>query len=657
MKKMFTRFFCLLLSVLLLANAEAQNPTIYASVASGSWASAATWETFTNSGNNTPGAQGSGTPAAGAPSGTHFVYIRSGHTITMGGANRSCFGMLVENGAKLWANEAADRRVQLVNGGTGFTYPQSGTLTNNGEIGGDNDGIYFEPGTNCQNVTINGSGSTIVRMLRVPGGLGSASGVLNITIDKNITFTRTNNYALSLIYNPQPTNDFTLTIAAGRTVTLNNASGYFSNNGLGSGSGFGKYTYNINGTLDLSASTQTENFLTAFSLEGGEVNLNVGSTGVIKTGAAFNSSPVAPGVANLTIANGGVVDATLATVMNFNQNAFQVTGTGAVIRSVPGGSGNPRTTFPLGIGGSYNPLSISSKSGPTEVYTVGLTNVPVVPPPAQTLPRAWGIAEGTPGGNADTLRFGWTLADVGGSGFVSDGSQTVYVAGWNGSQWITTPALVTGAGTLADPYVARVVVEPFASTAYILTNTNTTPVAFVNVRGTKVAAGIQLDFGNAIESEVKHYTIEKSNDGRNFTTLVVLQPKSNNGLLNSYSFVDNNPYKGNNFYRVRSEEVYGAVKYSPVVSINTSRAGANVNVYPNPVKGNNVSIQLENLEKAVYNIDIFNNLGQKVFTRQLRHDGNNSTIVADLPVAAKAGVYSVHVTSTLTRYVKSIIVE
>ncbi|MBL0358188.1 MAG: hypothetical protein IPP72_15560 [Chitinophagaceae bacterium] len=190
MKRMLTYYFALFFGLAFLAgSANAQNPTIYASVASGSYNVNTTWETFTNTGNNTPGAQGTGTAAASAPSGTHFVYIRSGHTITMNAGNRTCYGMMIEPGAKLWANEAAARRLQLVNGGTGFTYPQTGTITNNGTMGGMGDGLYFEAGANCQNVTITGTGSTIVQRLRVPGGLGSAGGgVINITIDLDITF-------------------------------------------------------------------------------------------------------------------------------------------------------------------------------------------------------------------------------------------------------------------------------------------------------------------------------------------------------------------------------------------------------------------------------------------------------------------------------------
>jgi Secretion system C-terminal sorting domain len=397
---------------------------------------------------------------------------------------------------------------------------------------------------------------------------------------------------------------------------------------------------------------QTMATLTAISPFLGTVNLNI--NGTLITGAAFNSSPTAPGVANINVANGAIVDATRATIMRFGAgSAFQMNGTGALKRTVPGTPG-VRREFPVGIGGSYNPLTISSESGSDEVYTVGLTNVPVVPPPAKTLPRAWGIAETTPGGNIDTLWFSWTTADEGVSGFVS--TDAVYVGGWNGSTWVMIPATKSGSGTLADPYVARVV-GAFVSTAYILTNSSTTPVSLVNMRAAKQGTGIQVEFGNATELNVREYIIEKSADGRNFVTLTTLLPKTNNGGLNSYAYTDVNPYRGNNAYRIKAIEKSGNVEFSTVISLNLDRTGTNVNVYPNPVKGNSISIQLENLDKAVYTVVLYNGVGQKVFTKQMNHDGNTTTLVTTLPLSVKTGIYRLQVSSNSKQYVRNIIVE
>lgn len=654
MKKMVTRFFFAAIAVMLVGlSAQAQFPTIYASLASGNYNVAGTWETFTNNGNNTPGAQGTGTPAATTPSGTHFVYIRSGHTISLNGANRSCHGLFVEAGAKIWANEAAARRLQIVNGGTGFTYPQTDVITNNGTIGGIGDGLFFEPGSNCQNVTFTGTGSTIVQRLRVPGGIASmAGGVVNITIDQDITFTIANNYAASLVYNPQASDNYTLTLNTGKTITIADPGGYFNNNSIGSGGGWGNYTYNINGTLDLSASVQTTNFLSAISPEGGVVTVNV--AGTIKTGAAFNSSPVVPGVGNININDGKIVDATLATVMNFNGNSFIMGGGTAGVKRTVANDGT-RARFPVGTAsGSNTHVIVSNTTGPAEVLTVSLKNTFTNPAPANTLPREWNLVETTPGGNNDTLRFEWTTADEA-NGFSSGGS--VFILRWNGSAWDATSASVSGTGTTADPFVAKGS-APFSQLGFFaLSNSGTTPVSFVNVKAFQKLNGVQVEFGNATESDVVNYVIERSADGRSFTALNTLQPKLNNGGLSSYTYFDASPVSGNNFYRIRVTERNGSIKFSNTLNINLRSKGIWVNAYPNPVKNGTVSVQLENFEKSLYTIAVFNQAGQKVYAKSINHLGGTATFTVELPATLRKGVYSLQVGNAVSNVINKIVVE
>ncbi len=655
MKKLLTQSFCLFIALAgFVGMSYAQFPTIYASVASGNYNVAATWETFTGNATNTPGAQGTGTPAVSTPSGTHFVYIRSGHTISMNGGNRSCYGMTIENGAKLWANEPAARRLQVVNGGTGFTYPQSSTITNNGVMGGPADGLFFEPGTNCQSVTFTGTGTTTVQRLRVPGGVASASGgVVNITIDQNITFTQANNYALSIIYNPQATDNYSLTINPGKTVTIADAGGYFNNNSIGSGAGFGRYTYNINGTLDLSASTQTSQYLTAISPTDGTVTVNVGAAGSIKTGAAFNSSPVAPGVGNINVADGVTIDANLASVMNFNENSFTLLGGAAGLRRTVPNDGT-RTRYPVATAnGGINHVVISNATGASDVVTVSLKNTFTHPAPTGTLPREWNIVEAAAGGNADTLRFEWTNADVA-NGF-SSGSP-VFVGRWDGSAWSFAAATVSGTGTAADPFVAKSSVTYSSLGLFVLSNTNTTPVNLVNVRAFQKQQGVQVEFANATEEDILNYVIEQSADGRSFTDAITLQPRSNNGALNSYSWFDA-AVNGTRFYRIRATERSGRVKLSQVLTVRILASGNGITVYPNPVRHGQAGLQFLNLDRGNYAVTLFNEAGQKVYSKNIIHNGGTASFTLELPAALRRGVYHVQVSDAASRYNQKIVVE
>ncbi|MBL0358187.1 MAG: T9SS type A sorting domain-containing protein [Chitinophagaceae bacterium] len=466
-----------------------------------------------------------------------------------------------------------------------------------------------------------------------------------------LLFTQANNYAVSLIYNPQVTDNYTLTLNAGKTLTVSDIGGYFNNNSIGSGAGFGTYTYNINGTLDLTASTQTTNQLTAFSPTGGTVNLNL--NGPLKTGLAFNSSPVAPGVSNLVVANGVTLDATLATVMNFNGNAFTMAGgTAAIKRTIP--NDGTKIKFPVGTAsGSITPVSLSNATGAADVVSVSLKNTFTNPAPANTLPREWNIVETTGGGNSDTLRFEWTTAEEAG-GFT--GASPVFIGRWNGSAWDYTPASVSGTGSAADPYTAKGSAAFSQLGLFILSNTGTTPVSFINVKAYQKSNGIQVEFGNATETDILNYVIERSADGRSFNTAGTLSPKTNNGGLNSYTYFDGTVNSGNNFYRIKVTERNGSVKYSDILNVRLS-GNSGVTVYPNPVKGHTVNVQLENLDKAIYVVTIFNEVGQTIYTKQLNHDGRTASFTVELPSTLRRGIYSLQVSNNSFRAIKNVVVE
>ena len=630
---------------MLFASANAQFPTIYASTGTGTWATVGTWETFTGNITNTPGAQGSGTAAASAPSGTHHIYIRAGHTVTMG-ASKNMMGLTIEPTGSLLAGGSFT--LKPGNGGTGFTGPNSVTITNNGTLGSMTDVLVVEVPIAAGNVTFTGSGIYLLGRLRIVGGNPSSPVV---TINQNLTLQQSANYALSAVYNPQATDNYTITINSGKTVTITNTAGYFHSNSMGSGTGFGTYTYNINGTLDLSASTQIAANLSAISPTAGTVNLNI--NGALKTGAAFNSSPVAPGIGNISVANGVVVDATLATVMNFNSNSFTLAGTGAVKRTVL--NDGTKTRLPVGTAfGSENHVIISGDTGPTDIFNAGVKNTFTNAAPANTLPREWNISEAVAGGNADTLRFEWNATDVGASGFSS--VSPVYIARWNGTGYDFTMASITGTGTDVDPYVAKG--SGFSSFGlFVLTNSSLLPVSLVNVSAYQKQLGVQIEFGNATELDVLNYEIEKSVDGRLFETAGTLLPKTNNGNLNSYQYFDASPNRGVNFYRIKATERNGTIKYSSILKVNLLRNGYNVTIYPNPVKGNQFSIQLENLDKAVYSLSLMNEVGQVVYNKTINHDGRTATFTVDLPTSLKKGIYNLQLNNNQQRINKSLIIE
>jgi hypothetical protein len=607
--------------------------TVYATLTSGSWASTTTWETYSTFANALAGSPGSGTAATTIPSGTHNVLIRTGHTVTMADANRGCKGIIIQAGGKLWNNGGAgDRRLQIGAGGTGFTYPLVDTVQVDGVMGGASDPMFIETGVNAQQVKIFGTGSIDVKRLRTVGNAGAGfGGALTVDIDINMNFWQTANYAFTAIYNPAAGDNYTINIFPGRTVSLKTADGYFNNNSIGSGTGFGTYTYNINGTLDLSASTQTATNLTAFSPTAGTMNVNV--NGTIITGAAFNSSPVSPGVANLTINNGGLVDASLATVMNFNGGMFVTNGTGAVKRNVLGDG--TRSSYAVSTSAAGNNTAVISRlnsSGTTASYTVNVQNTFTNPPAdaSKCVNKQWNIAiTGSPS-SADTLRLSWLTGDQAGS-FSPVG--TVSIMHWNGSSWDYTPASVTGTGVAADPYVARA--SGFTSySPFGVTSFTPVPLSLLGFNASYDGKKVNASWVTTNEINTKHFDIERSNDGANYTAIGNVVAKNSTGS-NNYSFADVLPLSGASFYRLKMVDNDGRFKYSHVISINT-KIKAGLTVYPNPAV-NVVTVNHGKLNTGA-TIKIIGTDGSLLVTTKIATDAVQTTI--DVSKLAK-GTYRV----------------
>ncbi|OAQ37921.1 hypothetical protein A5893_16245 [Pedobacter psychrophilus] len=568
MKRKLLYLFVYSLFFLVANNAISQ--TIYASKKSGNWSgSTDVWETYNAGTDISTMAIGSGTATSATPSGTHSIYIRANHIISMFGSNRSCYSMTIENNGKLWANEAAARRIQFATGGTGFTYPIDVTITNNGTIGGPGDGIYFETPVNARNITLTGSGTSIVGRLRMLGGAGSAAGgIASFTLDQDVTFTQSGNYALSAIYTPTGTDNYTITINTGKTITVSDASGYFHNNG----SSAGTYTYNINGTLDLSASTQTLANVSQINVTGGGVvNLNV--NGLIKAGAFFKATGTT-GTANLQINTNGIFDASLTTDLTTTDTWFKALG--ALKRKV----GNSDVLFPVGTSTAYNPVTLNN-SGTLSDISVKVKNTFDNAPsqPTQVVNKQWNIIPSTTGSNL-AVTLGWSTADQAAS---FDAAMPIVIGEYTGTSWAESTATISGA---TSPYTATIsgVTIKSPNGNFAVGNTGTLPLDFLSFTAKPDALGktVNLNWSTTNEINTKNFEIQKRTDVSDFKTIGTVNSKNVAGIQN-YSFADANLNSGTSYYRLNQVDNDGKSKFSGIVPVNIKSA-ISLSIYPNPAE-------------------------------------------------------------------------
>ncbi|HSC39382.1 MAG TPA: T9SS type A sorting domain-containing protein, partial [Chitinophagaceae bacterium] len=80
------------------------------------------------------------------------------------------------------------------------------------------------------------------------------------------------------------------------------------------------------------------------------------------------------------------------------------------------------------------------------------------------------------------------------------------------------------------------------------------------------------------------FTLQHSADGIQFTPIGTVAAADNNSFANNYSYTDNAPFLGINYYRLVMANAAGDILYSPVDMLKFSETARPVTLYPTPAK-------------------------------------------------------------------------
>jgi hypothetical protein len=165
----------------------------------------------------------------------------------------------------------------------------------------------------------------------------------------------------------------------------------------------------------------------------------------------------------------------------------------------------------------------------------------------------------------------------------------------------------------------------------VLKNIVIPPVSITEFKAYNWYKRIQVAWKSKFEGNVLRYEIEKSTNGTDFNKAAIIAVKEDNVSEEEYSWNDANTIAGNNFYRVKVVEKTGYSQLSSIVAVDNTISIKKVNIFPNPVKGNLIHLQIDQLEKGTYQVFIYNQQGQRIYTNTISNtDGSISkNIVVD----------------------------
>lgn len=123
---------------------------------------------------------------------------------------------------------------------------------------------------------------------------------------------------------------------------------------------------------------------------------------------------------------------------------------------------------------------------------------------------------------------------------------------------------------------------------------------------------ITLNWIMASENNSAGYIIERSTDGELFKSIsTLINSKGNGSAIHSYSFTDNNPQQGYNYYRIKQLNQNGAYSYTKTISTSLSKINRLEIKAISPIPAKDfLKLELNLVTGQEVEISIFNTLGQ-----------------------------------------------
>jgi hypothetical protein len=149
-----------------------------------------------------------------------------------------------------------------------------------------------------------------------------------------------------------------------------------------------------------------------------------------------------------------------------------------------------------------------------------------------------------------------------------------------------------------------------------------------------------FNWSTASEINTDNFELQRLNKDNNFEKIATI--KAQNKAAN-YSFMENAPLNGLNYYRLRINDFEGKTTFSKIISLENGKNTEGVKIYPNPA--NNV-LFIENAEGN--RVEIVNILGQII--KSILPNNNQFQITIN---ELKSGIYFIKTGNELIRFVKN----
>jgi uncharacterized delta-60 repeat protein len=135
------------------------------------------------------------------------------------------------------------------------------------------------------------------------------------------------------------------------------------------------------------------------------------------------------------------------------------------------------------------------------------------------------------------------------------------------------------------------------------------PVNFISFTATKQSNSVLLNWQTENEINNHYFSVEKSSDGNNFSTIGKVNSLGNSAKKQQYVFTDASPFNGENYYRLKQVDEDGKFTYSNITRVDFI-VPETFKLYPNPAKA---IIRIDGFDpSSLSSISVIDNSGKTI---------------------------------------------
>ncbi|MFZ1807675.1 MAG: T9SS type A sorting domain-containing protein [Cyclobacteriaceae bacterium] len=172
------------------------------------------------------------------------------------------------------------------------------------------------------------------------------------------------------------------------------------------------------------------------------------------------------------------------------------------------------------------------------------------------------------------------------------------------------------------------------------TNNSVLPVSLISFSAKIDGNLVTLNWATASELNFDYFSVERSTDAVSFIEIGQVVGHGTTDERHDYLFEDINPLNQKLYYRLKTVDFDGYEEYFNIASVDFGGT-KQVSVYPNPVVGGSINIQLNFSPESGTQIQILDMVG----VEKLRQFGNGNETQFSIPFTLDPGAYIIRIQS------------